>query len=283
LVITWAAILIRWAEAPALAIAFWRMAFAALCLGVVAGGARRRIWGEWRGVDWWTGAGAALLLALHFGFWIASLERTTVAASSILVSTQPVFVAILGWPTLRERPSRRAWTGILLAVVGAAVIAGGDLALDRRALLGDFLAVAGALWVSAYYVLARFIRATKDLVPYVTVVYTLTAGWLLLSAWVAGTPLHGYDGATWAALAALALGPTVFGHTAMNYALRYIRAYEVNVSILGEPIGAALWAALLLDEAPGAATWVGGGLVLAGIFLTQRRRLTPDEFTAANL
>ncbi|MGH7550357.1 MAG: hypothetical protein ACREK3_06320 [Gemmatimonadota bacterium] len=72
---------------------------------------------------------------------------------------------------------------------------------------------------------------------------------------MAGTTLLGYDGATWAALAALALGPTLVGHTTMNDALRYLRTYEVNVSILGEPIGAALWAA---------------------------RRLVPDEMTAAN-
>jgi drug/metabolite transporter (DMT)-like permease len=283
LAITWAAILVRWADAPPLAIAFWRMALATACLAAFCVAGRVRFWRAWRGVDWWTGAGAALLLALHFGCWIASLEYTSVAASVVLVSTQPVFVALLGRAFLRERPSRSAWLGIGLAIAGTGVIAGADLALDRRALLGDLLALLGALWISGYYVLAKVLRASKDLVPYVTVIYGLTAGWLLVGAAASGGALAGWGGATWLALAGLALGPTILGHTSMNYALRYMPAFQVNVAILGEPIGAALWAALLLSEMPETATWVGGGLVLAGIFLTLERRAVRDEVAAANL
>lgn len=283
LAITWAAILVRWAEAPPLAIAFWRMALATAGLAAFCAASGVRFWRAWRGVDWWTGAGAALLLALHFGCWIASLEYTTVAASVVLVSTQPVFVALLGRAILRERPSRSAWLGIGLAIAGTGVIAGADLALDRRALLGDLLALLGALWISGYYVLAKVLRASKDLVPYVTVIYGLTAGWLLIGALASGSELAGWDGATWLALAGLALGPTILGHSSMNYALRYMPAFQVNVAILGEPVGAALWAALLLSEMPDAVTWMGGGLVLAGIFLTLERRAVRDEVAAANL
>lgn len=283
LVLTWAAILVRWADAPPLAIAFWRMGLATVFLAALTATLREPPWRAWRGIDWTTGLAASLLLALHFACWIASLERTTVAASVVLVSTQPVFVAVLGWAFLRERPSRAAWGGIGFALAGSAVIAGGDFVLDREALIGDLLAVLGALWISGYYVLARYLRATKDLLPYVSVVYAMTAAWLLLGAVVARTPLRGYDGATWAALALLALGPTILGHSSLNYALRYLRAYEVNVAILGEPVGAALWAALLLGERPGAATAVGGVLILTGIALAQRRRPLREGITAANL
>ena len=286
-VITWAAILIRWADAPPLGIAFYRMALATAVLLAVSAALKLPFWRAWRGIDWWTGAGAAALLALHFGFWIASLEYTTVAASVVLVSTQPAFVALLGWAALGERPEGAAWAGIVLAVMGSAIIAGGDLAFDRRALIGDGLAILGAVWISIYYVAARWLRATKDLLPYITVIYGLTAAVLLAGALLAGAPLASYDGATWGALALLALGPTILGHSALNYALRYLRAYEVNVAILGEPIGAALWAVLLLGELPGAATLVGGASILAGIFLAQRRRPVRDELrdelTAANL
>ncbi|HUP01981.1 MAG TPA: DMT family transporter [Gemmatimonadota bacterium] len=280
---TWAAVLIRWAEAPPLAVAFYRMAFATFMLGVVAAILRVPFWRAWRGVDWWTGAGAATLLALHFGFWITSLEYTTVAASVALVSTQPVFVALIGWAVLRERPGGSAWAGIGLAVAGSVLIAGSDLVFDRRALVGDVLAVLGAVWISIYYVAARWLRATKDLLPYITVIYGFTALVLLAAAATAGAPLTGYDPATWIALLLLALGPTVLGHSALNYALRYLRAYEVNVAILGEPVGAALLALFLLGEAPGPATLLGGGLILAGIFLAQRRRPVRDAVTAANL
>lgn len=281
--ITWAAILVRWAEAPALSVAFWRMALATAMVGAGAAALRIPVLRAWRGVDWLTGAGGALLLALHFGFWIASLDYTSVAASVVLVSTQPVFVALLGWLFLRERPERSAWIGIGLAVAGSAVIAGADFALDRRALLGDALALAGALWISGYYVLARWLRATKELVPYVTVIYGMTAAWLLVAVAASGASASGYGAGTWIALALLAAGPTVLGHSSMNYALRYLRAYEVNVAILGEPIGAAVWAALLLAEVPNVGTLIGGGLILAGIFLTLRRRPVDEEMAAANL
>jgi drug/metabolite transporter (DMT)-like permease len=283
LALTWAAVLVRWADAPPISIAFWRMALATACLGVFCGLARVRFWRAWRGIDWWTGAAAALLLALHFGFWISSLEYTSVAASGVLVSTQPVFVAILGSAFLKERPARAAWGGIALAVAGTVVITGADFALDRRALLGDLLALLGAFWISGYYVLARVLRASKDLVPYVTVVYAMTAAWLLIGTLASGSALAGWGGGTWGALVGLAIVPTVLGHSSMNYALRYLPAFQVNVAILGEPVGSAVWAALLLSEKPGPATWAGGALVLAGIFLTLQRRTVREAVTAANL
>jgi drug/metabolite transporter (DMT)-like permease len=283
LALTWAAVLVRWADAPAISIAFWRMALAAVLLAAFCGIARVRFWRAWRGIDWWTGAGAALLLALHFACWISSLEYTSVAASGVLVSTQPVFVALLGRAFLREHPSRMAWLGMGLAISGTAVIAGADFALDRRALTGDVLALLGALWISGYYVLAKMLRATKDLVPYVVVVYAATAAWLLAGALATGSALTGWEPATWASLAGLAIVPTIIGHSSMNYALRYLPAFKVNVAILGEPVGSAVWAALLLAEKPRASTWAGGALVLAGIFLTLHRRTVREPVTAANL
>jgi drug/metabolite transporter (DMT)-like permease len=281
--ITWAAVLVRWADAPAMSIAFWRMALATACLAVYCAVARIRFWRAWRGIDWWTGAGAALLLALHFGFWISSLDYTSVAASGVLVSTQPVFVAILGRALLNERPSRAAWGGITLAIAGTIVIAGADFALDRRAVLGDLLALLGAVWISGYYILAKVLRASKDLVPYVTVIYAMTAGWLLVGALASGSELAGWGTGTWAALAGLALGPTILGHSSLNYALRYMPAFKVNIAILGEPVGAAAWAWLLLSERPGPATWIGGALILIGIFVTLERRAVREPLTAANL
>jgi drug/metabolite transporter (DMT)-like permease len=266
-----------------MSIAFWRMALATACLAVYCAVARVRFWRAWRGIDWWTGAGAALLLALHFGFWISSLDYTSVAASGVLVSTQPVFVAILGRALLNERPTRAAWGGIALAIAGTVVIAGADFALDRRAVLGDLLALLGAVWISGYYILAKMLRASKDLVPYVTVIYAMTAGWLLVGALASGSELAGWGTGTWAALAGLALGPTILGHSSLNYALRYMPAFKVNIAILGEPVGAAAWAWLLLSERPSPATWIGGALILIGIFVTLERRAVREPLTAANL
>lgn len=280
--ISWAAILIRVADAPPLAIAFWRMAIAGAVVGAIAAGLRVPVHRSWRGIDGWTGAAAALLLALHFGFWIASLSYTSVAASVALVSTQPAFAAVLAALALGERPTRRGWWGIGLAAFGSVVVAGADLGLDGRALFGDALALSAAFWMAGYTVVARYLRATRSLLPYLVVVYGLTAAWLLAGAALGGVALTGFASSTWLALAGLALGPTILGHTAMNYALRYLEAHEVNVAILGEPVGAALWAALLLGEGVPPATAVGGGLVLAGILLALGRG-AGDEVAAANL
>jgi drug/metabolite transporter (DMT)-like permease len=123
-----------------------------------------------------------VFLAAHFWSWIASLSYTTVASSVVLVSTQPVFVALLSVAFLKETPLPRQWAGIAVAVVGAGVIGWGDFAGGPEPLLGDLLAVAGAVFVSIYYVIGRRLRQRLDLWSYIAVVYGVAALVLLLGA-----------------------------------------------------------------------------------------------------
>jgi drug/metabolite transporter (DMT)-like permease len=192
----------------------------------------------------------------------------------VLVSSQPLFVALLSAFVLGETATRRQWLGIVIAVGGAALIGWGDFGRGRDALLGDGLALAGALFVSFYYVIGRRLRLQLDLWWYIGIVYGVAALVLLIAAaLLPGVPLTGYDSTDWLVFVALAAGPMMLGHTGVNYALRYVRAYVANLAILGEPIGATLiaWALPAIAEVPGPQTVFGGALILGGILVAVTR------------
>jgi drug/metabolite transporter (DMT)-like permease len=272
---------VRLSQAHPLAIAAWRLGFSLI---VVA--AALLITGEWR--QWRRvrrgelaiAAMAGALLALHFWSWNASIALTTVAASVVLVNTQPVVVALLSAVWLREAPTRRQWAGIMIAMVGALIVALPDIMRSTadstahpRALVGDVLALVGAVTAAIYFVAGRRLRATLHLWSYVGLVYGSCFLTLLALAAAAGAPLAPQPPHELALFAGLALGPMLLGHTGLNWALKRSPAYVVNLTLLGEPIGATLIAALLpgIREVPGPLTFIGGVVVLTGILVTARR------------
>jgi drug/metabolite transporter (DMT)-like permease len=272
--------LIRLSEAHALAIATWRLGFAMAVIGVIL--AITGSWRQWRALTRWElvlAAGAGILLALHFWAWNESVGLTTIAASVVLVNTQPLFVAAFSAMALGERPSMRQWGGILVAVTGAALIAipdlvasGGD-SVRGQALLGDLLAVVGAVTVAGYYVVGRRLRMKLDIWPYVGLVYGSCFLTLLALSTAAGVELGNQPPREIAIFAALAAGPMLLGHTGINYALRFAPAYLVNLPLLGEPVLATVAAAFIpaLAETPPASTIIGGLIVLGGILIASRR------------
>jgi drug/metabolite transporter (DMT)-like permease len=270
---SWAGPLVRFTDASALAVSAWRLLFSVAFIALVLAARRGGIAGALRRArldrgEWALAVASGLLLAAHFWSWIASLDHTTIASSVVLVSTQPFFVAVLSVLFLGERPVRREWLGIAIAVAGAGAIGWGDLALGPGALFGDFLALAAALLAAGYYIIGRRLRRKLDLWTYVGVVYGVAAA--VLSVAILLTPavsLTGYARADWLVFLALAAGPMMLGHTGVNYALRYIPAYIANLAVLGEPVGAILLAWLLpaIREVPPLQTLVGGALILLGI------------------
>lgn len=280
LAMSWAGPLVKFATAPAQVVSAWRLVFSVAFIALVIAVRRRH---TPRPVlakrDWLLAVAAGVMLALHFWTWIASLQYTTVASSVVLVSMQPIFVAALSGLLLHERATAWQWAGILIACAGAVVIGVGDAHADgsfsKAALFGDMLALLGAMFVSCYYVIGRRLRQTLDLWVYIGIVYGIAA--LVLVGVVVADPavrLLGYPRADWLIFLALAAGPMMIGHTGVNYALRYVRAYVANIAILGEPVGATLIAWLLpqLREVPSAATLAGALLIGAGILLGARRQ-----------
>lgn len=268
-----AAILIRLANAHPLTTSWSRLWVGAVVLVAVAL-VRRRAWPRSR--DLGRAVVAGVLLAAHFGLWIASLSATTVAASVVLVCLQPVFVVVIARLVLREPTSARVALGIGIALVGAIAIAlddggGGPVTSSST---GNALALGGAVAIAVYVLVLRGQQAD---VLATSAVITATAALVILPvALIADAPLTPQDARQGGWLLLLAIGPQVIGHTALNAALRRLPASVVSGSILGEPVIAAALAALFLGERIGAQTFAGGVITLVGVLVLVRAQKRPS-------
>lgn len=270
-----AAIFVRIAleDASALAIAFWRTLGGALALAPFAVRTRRRAAAPLTAVRHRQLAWSGAFLALHFACFLGSLALTTVASAVTLVNMSPLFVALGGLWFLGERTTRRAWTGIAITLVGAITIGLADavgIELGGRALLGDLLALGGAVTVSGYLLLGRSARREIDATVYSAIVFTWAAAVLVTICLVLGIPLTGYSTSTWLAILGIVIGPQLLGHTVFNALLSTVPAATVSTVTLGEPVVSTLLAWLLLAELPAPLFWVGAPLVLLGVFVATR-------------
>ncbi|MDE3151172.1 MAG: DMT family transporter [Gemmatimonadota bacterium] len=265
--------LTRLSGAPAITVAAGRLGFSLIVVAIalVVTGSWRQL-ARLRRQDLGVAVGAGAMLAIHFWAWNASLNLTTVSASVVLVDMQPAIVGLLSILWLHERPTRRQWSGIAIAMAGAVVVVLPDLLREGaghggRALFGDGLAFLGAIAGATYFVAGRKLRATLDLWPYVAVVYSACFLVLVGAAHATHATLLPQPPRELAIFAALALGPMLLGHTGFNYALRYVPAYVVNLALLGEPVGATILAAVIpgIRELPNWGTVVGGALIIYGI------------------
>jgi drug/metabolite transporter (DMT)-like permease len=272
LFVSFGAILVRLAAAPPLAVSFYRVALASLLLLPFAAREARTSWPALGSRRRLLLLAAGLALALHFATWIASLSYTTVASSVLLVNTAPLFAIVLSRVFLREKPSRTVLLAIPVALVGAGLIAFGDWTGSPGSLLGNGLAVAGAVTVALYQVIGRGLRDALPLNAYVLGVWGTAAVALAALARGFGVPLGGYPKRTWLVFLALAVVPTLGGHGLVNKSLRSLPAPTVGLFLLGEPVIASLLAWLLLREVPGPWTLAGGAIVLAALGLVLARR-----------
>ena len=270
LAVSASAIFVRLAQAPPLAVAFWRNALALIVFVPWALKSKKKLTA--REVRFSILAG--LFLAAHFALWITSLSHTSVSASVFLVCTQPLFVTVLAFIFLKEKPTWVIAIGMACALLGTALIALLSGAA-QGALSGNLLALGGAVTVAFYVLVGRVVR-TKDtpLISYVAVVYATAALALFALAFAAGVPLSLTPAqAFWVGL--IALFPQVVGHTLFNWALRYLPAAVLSSMILAEPVMSTLLAFWVLNEAPEQATLWGSILILGGLALviwgTRRR------------
>lgn len=264
-----AAVLIRLASADPLAVAALRLSFATLVLLPVVGFTGLRDLSMLNRRDALALLGIGFCLAAHFALWITSLDYTTVAASVLVVSTSPIFVALFGAVFLREKVAPMVGVGIAVAMlgVGLIVLAEGGLSGDLEGIL---MALFGAIAVSGYLIGGRRLRQRITLVSYVFCVYSAAAAVLLGLAAMAGAELVGLPARDYAILLVLGIVPSHFGHTLYNYLLRFLDAKVIAVSTLGEPIISSVLAFMILGESPHPVMVVGAPLVLLGIYLTAR-------------
>jgi drug/metabolite transporter (DMT)-like permease len=261
--------LVRVADAPTLAIAFWRNALALPVLVAVA------VWRSPGRLHTLTAherrlaALAGAFLAAHFATWIPSLSFTTVASSVALVATQPVWAALIArWRG--EEVTGQAWAGIAVALAGTLLLSGIDFSIGAQALFGDLLALAGGLLAAAYVTVGADARRTVPTSVYAAVCYGVAAAALATVCLAGRQPLAGYDAHTWAVLVAIMVGPQLLGHTLINRVLRTTSTTVVSVAILFEIVGAAVIAWLAFDEVPPASAVPAGVLIAAGVVLVVR-------------
>ncbi len=294
LAVSTASILIRFAQrdAPSLTIAALRLTFASLALTPVALTRHRAELQKLNRRDLRLGLLSGLFLAVHFGTWITSLQYTTVASSVVFVSTGPLWVALLSPFLLKEKLSRYAVLGLILALFGGVIIALAGAcvwnnglscslsdALHERSMWGNFLALVGAWAVTGYLIIGRRLRGNISLVPYIFLVYGMAAIGLIIAMFFAHETAFGYQPITYVWLLLLAFIPQLIGHSTYNWALRYLPASFVAVITLGEPVGSAILAYFILQETPTWITIFGGLLILAGIYIVSRQNMNELEFS----
>jgi drug/metabolite transporter (DMT)-like permease len=280
LAVSLSAIFIRLADAPGVVVALYRMLLASLLLAPLSARALRKTPLSARTFRY---AGlAGVFLGLHFATWITSLSYTTVAASTTLVATTPIWVALFAWIFLKLPPPFTVLLGVLLAVLGAALIGFGDLDSDAGSapLIGYALALAGAVSAAAYLLLGRSAqRQGLGLQAYIGVAYGVAAVVLLPLPLLFGLSYTAYSAATFGWILGLALVPQLIGHTAYNYAMKHLDPTLVATAILLEPVGASLLALAIFGEVPTWLTLIGALILLSGVAITTRnsRVVTPSR------
>ncbi|SEW32462.1 DMT family transporter [Natrinema salifodinae] len=290
--ISTSAILVRWSEAPSVVKAFYRVLFAT---SMVAPFALRDIDGiktiSVRDLGFAVVSGLAL--AAYFGSFFESLEWTSVAASVTLISTQPIFVGIGAAFLLNERLTSRMFVGMIVALVGAFTMSVGPLMVDpllgggnivevlaaafagsSAQLYGNAIAFGGALAGAIYTLTGRSLRQRLSLFVYTFIIYTVSTVALGGLAIGTGAQLLGYAPTEWVLFFAMALILDLFGQTVYNWALKYVKASVMSVSLLADPVAATILALVLLGEVPEVVMILGGVVVLVGIYLTNRARVT---------
>lgn len=275
------AIFIRLADAPGVVVAAYRMLLASLILLPWTIRALRRTPLTRKNIGYAVLAG--LLLGLHFATWISSLSYTTVAAGTSLGTTTPIWVALSSWIFLSLAPPFSAMLGMLVAVLGGALIGFGGAASEASSapLLGNSLALVGAAAAAAYLLLGRSAqRRGLGLQAYIGVAYGVAALSLAPLPYFLGYSYLGYSAESYFWILLLALIPQLIGHTSYNYAVKHVNPTVVATVILLEPVGASLLAWLLFAEVPPLLTLLGALTLLTGVAITTRNSYAISEESA---
>lgn len=252
--------------APVLAIAFWRCLIGSGLTGVWVIARRWSSLGALTKRELRLTVIAGVFLGLHFATWIPSLTLTTIAASTALVATQPIWAALIARAT-GVRITSRVWIGIAIAFSGVIVLTGVDLSVDPAHLWGDALALVGAVFSAAYVSVAERVRKTVDTSTMTFVLYAVSAVTILPLVFIFGQQLVGFDAQAWAFILAVTLGAQLLGHSMMTRVLSSTSATVVSLAILFEMPGATLVAAIWLGQVPPLALLPAAALILAGLVI----------------
>lgn len=269
------AIFVKLADAPATITAFYRMLFAAVMLlpFLLVNKKNRQELRLLSKKQWGLGLLSGVFLASHYVLWFESLNYTSVASSTVIVTLQPLFSLVGGYFLFKERFSKGAITGCLIAIAGSIVIGWQDFQISGQALFGDILAFIAAGIITAYFFIGQHVRKKLSLIPYSVIGYGSSTLLLGVFAFSQQTPFFNYSVPTWWSFIGLAFIATILGQTIFNWLLKWLSTSIISMSILGETIGTCILAYFILDEVISLQQGMGIALILIGLalFLLQQR------------
>ncbi len=221
---------------------------------------------------------SGFFLAVHFAAWVTSLEYTTVLISVVLVTTGPIWVAILEVMFLRARLPRWVVYGLIVALAGGLIIGlSGAAESDGNQLLGGALSTIGAVAVAAYLVIGRKVRATMSLTPYIWMVYGSAMLLLLCAIALTGTQATGYSVAGYGWIVAMGIFAQLIGHSSFNYALAYLPATYISIATQLESLLSTIFAFVIFTEIPAAGQIAGGVIIVCGVILASLGQATMNR------
>jgi drug/metabolite transporter (DMT)-like permease len=273
------AIFVKLAEAPAGVIAFYRLLFSVLLIMPIF---LYKYMQELKVItkrDWIFSIVAGIFLAFHFILWFESLNYTSVASSTVLVTLQPLFAFIGTYIFFKEKLSPKSITSGAIAIIGSIIISWGDFRISGMALFGDILALVACALVTAYLLFGQDVRKRLSLITYTFIVYGVSTIALFFYVVLTGESFTGYSQMDWLWFLLLAIIPTLLGHSLFNWAIKYISTNVISMSILFEPIGAAILAYFVLQEYITWTQFTGGMLVMLSVayFLRDNKKGKPLE------
>jgi len=253
------------AEAPGLAVSFWRMVFSLiLCLPL--------LYLERGQIKYLTKkellicALSGFFLALHFATWLSAINLTTVAAAASLVTTAPIWVAIINAVLFRKKPTKIVIISLISTIAGSVIIAfGGGNEASLGNLDGNILALFGAISVAGYLIAGNYVRKTVGPGIYVTITFAIATIFLAIFTFALRVPFTPYAPNTFLAIFAMAFFCSIGGHVVFSWLVKYHGAMFISLAVLSEPILASIYAFFLFDETPPLATILGGAMIIAGL------------------
>jgi drug/metabolite transporter (DMT)-like permease len=274
--ISFAPILVRYSDAPASVQGMYRMLFTLLLMlpfGTRQLSGLRKISDK----DWVLLGLAGLFLGLHFLLWMESIDYTSIASSTIILSLEPVLVMIGAFFLFKDRPTRLAVAGLVTAFIGVCIVGSGDLGVSQNAFLGDTLSFLSTLAIAVNMLIAKQILTRVSSYLYSLIVFAVSFLFFAVYNLVGNVEVIAYPPKEWLIFVLLAIVPTVLGHMIFNWLLAYVSPTTISMSVLAEPIGASLLGMVLFREMINGFQVVGGILVIAGLLLYLKPQSPPPE------
>ncbi|MDO6993435.1 DMT family transporter [Brachyspira innocens] len=213
-------------------------------------------------------------LALHYFLWFHSLNLTSVASATVIVTLQPLFAFVAGYFFFKERYTKLAVSGFIIAVIGSVIIGWGDFQLSGKALIGDLLSFISAGFISNYFIIGQYTRRRLSAFSWISLTYFFAFVFLGILSYIMHIPFTGYSTKTWFNILGLTLISTMLGQMVFTWLLKYFSATVISMTILGEAVGTCILGYFILHETVSLQQFVGIIVILLGIgiFLWEKRK-----------